>query len=248
MDVFVVEERIEGLPLGHRHVGCCGSGGVLGAALGPPAQLIGVVQMCERVDGHDLPVQRKLASDSSGGYEGPHPRRRLRCEQWTGAAAASPGLSDALDFVHRAVGDARWLRRKPTTPGSAGRVVVAQILDEMLFAPARPDRRSAADWALRMAKSGCAGTDDPLVRLTALCLAAHTDPSAGRGCAETDRIARECGLVPTALFPVLDRMATSLVSWSVALASGDLRWELLPKGDQCQQAVGRTGGGGRPEG
>lgn len=143
---------------------------------------------------------------------------------------------------------ARWLRRAPTPPGSDSKVVAAQILDEMLFAPARPDRRSAADWALRMAKGGCAGTDDPLVRLTALCLAAHTDPSAGRGCAEADRIARECGLVPAALYPVLDRMAASLASWSVALASGDLCWELLSKGGQGQQAVGRSGGGGCPEG
>ncbi|MFF2993586.1 hypothetical protein ACFVTC_03280 [Streptomyces sp. NPDC057950] len=142
---------------------------------------------------------------------------------------------------------ARWLRRTSTIPGSASRVVVAQILDEMQFAPARPDRRRAADWALRMAKGGCARTDDTLVRLTSLCLAAHTDRSAGRGCAETDRIARECGLVPAALYPVLDRMAASLASWSVALASGDLRWELLSKGRQCQQAVARSRGAGSPE-
>ncbi|GAA2624330.1 hypothetical protein GCM10010307_10410 [Streptomyces vastus] len=57
---------------------------------------------------------------------------------------------------------ARWLRRTPTTPGPADRMVVAQIFDEMLFAPARPDRRSAADWALRMAKAAVRAPRTPL--------------------------------------------------------------------------------------
>lgn len=144
---------------------------------------------------------------------------------------------------------ARWLRRTPVTPGSADQVVGAQILDGVLFAqhPARPDRRSAADWALRMARSGCAGVGNPSLRLTALCLAAHTDSSTGRGCADMDRIARECGLVPEALFPALDQLATFLASWSMALASGDLHWELPPKGNQNQRAARRSDALKNPE-
>lgn len=132
---------------------------------------------------------------------------------------------------------ARWLRRTPTAPGSVDRMVGAQILDGVLFAqgPARPDRRSAADWALRMSRGGCVGACDPSLRLTALCLAAHNDSSAGRGCAEMDRIADECGLVPEALFPVLDQLASSLASWSVSVASGDLHWSY------CRRAI-RTSG------
>ncbi|MFF3459520.1 hypothetical protein ACFYXH_35470 [Streptomyces sp. NPDC002730] len=135
---------------------------------------------------------------------------------------------------------ARWLCRTPTSLDVAVRVVVAQILDGGLFAqrPARPDRRSAADWALRAARDGCVGAGDPPLRLFALCLAAHAESSAGRGCAEMDRIARECGLAPAALFPVLDQLAAfgPLASWNVALASGDLYWALLPKGDQRHSA------------
>lgn len=135
---------------------------------------------------------------------------------------------------------ARWLYRTPTSLDVAVRVVVAQILDGGLFAqrPARPDRRSAADWALRAARDGCVGAGDPPLRLFALCLAAHAESSAGRGCTEMDRIARECGLAPAALFPVLDQLAAfgPLASWNVTLASGNLYWELLPKGDQRQSA------------
>ena len=92
------------------------------------------------------------------------------------------------------------------------------------------------------------GTDDASLRLAALCLAAHADSSSGRGCAEMERIARECGLVPGALFPVLDRSEASLVSWSVALDSGDPCWELLPKGDQRQRAVDRSDSDVKPGG
>lgn len=150
-----------------------------------------------------------------------------------------------------------WLRRTPTptptptptAPEAAARVMVAQILDGALFAqsPARPDRRRAADWALRTAGAGCADTGDPSLRLVALCLAAHADCLTGRGCVELDRIARECGLVPAALPPVLDRLGASFASWTVALASGDLCWELLLKGDLRQRALDRPGGATNPE-
>jgi hypothetical protein len=128
-------------------------------------------------------------------------------------------------------------------------MVGAQILDGGLFAqrPARPDRRSAADWALRLARGGGVGNGDPALRLTALCLAAHTDFSTGRGCADVDRIARECGLVPEALFPALDQLVTFLASWTVALASGDLQWEPLPTANQDQRATDRFDAGVNPE-
>jgi len=132
----------------------------------------------------------------------------------------------------------RCLRRAPAAPDSVDSGMAAQILDSGLFAqhPARPDRRRAADWALRMARGGCASADDPALRLTALCLVAHTDSVVGRGCVEVDRIARECGLVPEALFPVFDRLEALLASWSVALDTGDLHWELLSKGERWQWA------------
>jgi hypothetical protein len=135
----------------------------------------------------------------------------------------------------------RWLRGMSTAPECAARMVVVQILDGALFAqsPARPDRRRAADWALRTDGGRCVDTSDLSLRLVALCLAAHADSLTGRGCVELDRIARECGLVPAALPPVLDRLAVSFASWRVALASGDLCWELLSKG-------GSASAGARP--
>ncbi|MDX3612302.1 hypothetical protein PV678_05720 [Streptomyces europaeiscabiei] len=149
----------------------------------------------------------------------------------------------------RELEQARWLRRRPAAPGSTDRMVGAHILDGALFtqSPARPDRRSAADWALRMGRGGCGDVGDPSLRLTVLCLAAHTDFSTGRGCADMDRIARECGLVPDALFPVLDRLATFLTSWSMAPASGDLHWELSAKGNQKQRAASRSDAVADPE-
>jgi hypothetical protein len=143
----------------------------------------------------------------------------------------------------------RWLRGTPTAPEGAAKMVVVQILDGALFAqsPARPDRRRAADWALRTAGDGCVDASDPSLRLVALCLAAHTDSSTGRGCVELDRIARECGLVPAILPPVLDRLAASLASWRVALTSGDLCWELRLKGGPRQRMLDRPGSATDPE-
>ena len=124
-----------------------------------------------------------------------------------------------------------WLRRTPSATGVADGVVTAQLFDAALFAqsPARPDRRSAADWALRVANGRSTAVGDHSLRLTVLCLAAHTDFSTGLGCAEVERVARECGLLHTAFLAVLDR-ATRCIAWRLACGSEDLYWELLPKG------------------
>ena len=47
-----VQEGVEDLPSGQGEVGGAGGGGVRGAALGAPAQLLGVGQVAEVVDGH----------------------------------------------------------------------------------------------------------------------------------------------------------------------------------------------------
>lgn len=183
-----------------------------------------------------LAVQCALRMDSMG---------RVRLS--TGVLRGLRLSRDPLPWVE--LEQARWLRRTPTVPGSGDGVVVAQILDGALFAqrPARPDRRQAADWALRTARDGGVHAGDPSLQLAALCLAAHADRPSGRGCAELDRIARECGLVSAALPSVLDRLTTSLASWDVALVSGDLCWELLAEGDQRRRSAGRSDGDSSPE-
>jgi hypothetical protein len=104
-DVLVVDEGVEGLPLGYRHVSGCGSGGMLGAALSPPAQLLGVGQAGERVDGQDCSRQRKLTVPCGSGRESPDTCLGLGREQGTCAAVAASGLGNALDLVHRAAGE-----------------------------------------------------------------------------------------------------------------------------------------------
>ncbi|OON82077.1 hypothetical protein B1H18_03190 [Streptomyces tsukubensis] len=96
---------------------------------------------------------------------------------------------------------AGWLCRVSAV-GAVGSVVVARILDSALFtqSPARPDRMSAADWALRAASGGRAGVHGPLPQVIALCLAAYTRQQIDHGRVEVDRMARDCGLVPTAFF------------------------------------------------
>ncbi|MFD6906909.1 hypothetical protein ACE1N8_32385 [Streptomyces sp. DSM 116494] len=149
-----------------------------------------------------LAVQCALRMDSEG-------QARLR----TGVMRSLRLGRDPLPWSE--LEQSRWLRRTPTATGAADGVVTAQLLDGVLFAqsPARPDRRSAADWALRMASGGCTAAGDPSLRLTVLCLAAHTDAHAGRGCAELERIAHDCGLVPAELITVLDRLTTCLIDW-----------------------------------
>lgn len=73
--------------------------------MGPPTQLLGIGQAGDSVDGHDCSRQRKLTMPCGDGHESPDTSLGLGREQATCAAVAAPGLGDALDLVHRAVGE-----------------------------------------------------------------------------------------------------------------------------------------------
>lgn len=122
---------------------------------------------------------------------------------------------------------ARWLR---PDPGNAPNEIAAELLDVTLLgqASARPDRRRAADWALRASSSAAVGTIEPLPQLAGVYLAAHTDPESGSGLGELDQMARACGARPAELAGALDHLeATGLLgSWQACPDSGDLQWTL----------------------
>jgi hypothetical protein len=132
---------------------------------------------------------------------------------------------NAVQDPWRELEHARWLRIIPAT---AANEVVAELLDATLLgqAPARPDRRQAADWALRADSSPAARVSGPLPRLASVYLAAHTDPDSGTGLSEFDQMGRACGLQPPQLPSALDQlMATGLLeAWRVCPDSGDLQW------------------------
>lgn len=138
----------------------------------------------------------------------------------------------------RGLEQAGWLRRAPMPPQAGKPVVVAQLLDAGLLAqcPARPDRVSAADWALRAACRPRTGPA-PLHQLVATCLAAHTAPKNREACAEADRLAYECGLSASAFTEVLRQLATAgfLDSWSPVSESGDLEWMLAESASPVPQ-------------
>lgn len=127
----------------------------------------------------------------------------------------------------RELEQARWLRR---APGNAANEIAAELLDVTLLgqAPARPDRRHAADWALRAGSSYAAGAVGALPQLASVYLAAHTDPESSSGLGELDQIARACGTQPAELPATLDRLAATglLGSWQACPDSGDLQWTL----------------------
>ncbi|MER6077356.1 hypothetical protein [Streptomyces sp. NPDC001833] len=121
-----------------------------------------------------------------------------------------------------------WLRRVPVGPEPVRGVVVARLLDHTLLtqSPARPDRRRAADWALRAAQPARASACEPLLQLAAVWLAASTASEAGEGLAEADRMAHDCGIAASALANVLGQLTAAglLEAWSVCPNSGDLCW------------------------
>ncbi|MET9462153.1 hypothetical protein ABZY05_45300 [Streptomyces canus] len=122
---------------------------------------------------------------------------------------------------------ARWLR---TAPGGAANEIIAELLDLTLLgqAPARPDRRRSADWALRAGSSSAVRAIGPLRQLASVYLAAHADPESGTGLGDLGQMARACGIQPAELASTLDQLARTglLESWQACPDSGDLRWTL----------------------
>ncbi|MDG5809088.1 hypothetical protein P9869_42065 [Streptomyces ossamyceticus] len=121
---------------------------------------------------------------------------------------------------------ARWLRRTPERADE----VAAVLLDAVVLgqAPARRDRRHAADWALRVSSPSRAGALSPLPQLMSVYLTAHSHPDTGQGLIEADRTAYECGIQPAELPHVLEQLAAAglLSAWRVAADTEDLHWTL----------------------
>ena len=131
---------------------------------------------------------------------------------------------DAVEACHE-LQRSRWAR-VVNGPGTAG--VDAELRDATLLAqsPARSDRRRAADWALR---TGCPvriGGVEPRLRLSAVYLAARSDPSSGEGLSECDRIIRDCGLHDQGFHGVLSRLTANgvLEGWRICPDTGDVHW------------------------
>ncbi|WP_430378162.1 hypothetical protein [Streptomyces sp. B1-3] len=120
---------------------------------------------------------------------------------------------------------ARWLS-VIDGPGPAG--IAAVIHDVLAQSPARPDRRRAADWAMR---SGCPaqmGATEPQLRLLGLHLTAHSDPSSGEGLIERNRVVRNCGIRDQELHGALNRLTANdvLDGWRICPESEDVHWTL----------------------
>ncbi|MDT0479755.1 hypothetical protein [Streptomyces doebereineriae] len=124
---------------------------------------------------------------------------------------------------------ARWLN-VVSGPGVGG--VAAKLRDAALLtqSPARPDRRRAADWALRTGRPARRGQTEHRLWLLRVYLAAHSDPSSGDGLSECDRIIRDCGLHDQGFHSALTCLtATGTVQeWRICPDSGDVRWRLAP--------------------
>ncbi|MFJ9627413.1 hypothetical protein ACIRU8_06910 [Streptomyces sp. NPDC101175] len=119
------------------------------------------------------------------------------------------------------------------TRPSDHRAMTVEIIDAGLLSqhPARPDRLRAADWALRGVCPALTGSA-PLLQLAALCFVVRTDHGSDHGLAETEDVARECGVPAAALPSLLDQLVTAGVfaAWQVVLDTGELSWRLKARG------------------
>jgi hypothetical protein len=101
VDVRVVQERIEGFPLGHRQVSCRSGSSVGAATLSTPAQLLAVLQVGEDIQRHDLGGQGKLSLPGRGRHEGPPTGKGAWGEEPLRATTAVTRLGNALDLFYR---------------------------------------------------------------------------------------------------------------------------------------------------
>ncbi|MFE0448137.1 hypothetical protein [Streptomyces fungicidicus] len=129
----------------------------------------------------------------------------------------------------RELEQARWLSMVDA-PGAEG--FAAQLRDPALLAqpPARPDRRQAADWALRRGSPARTGVAEPHQRLLGVYLTAHSDPCSGEGLRECDQVLRDCGMPGQVLAGEMTRLTDSgvLEAWEICPDSGDAHWTLAP--------------------
>lgn len=122
---------------------------------------------------------------------------------------------------------ARWLT---VVDGRTCAGVTAGLHDVALLSqpPAGPDRRRAADWALRNGSPARVGSTLPLLRLLGVYLAAHSDTVSGSGLEESEAITRDCGMRDRGLLSALNALVDSglLEDWGFCPHSGDVRWTL----------------------
>jgi hypothetical protein len=105
MYVGVVDERVEGFPFRECQVRGCWGFRVLGAALCSPAELFGVRQGTQVVQGHHFGRQSQLPAGSRCGNQSPDACRAMRVEDPKGASVTSSRLGHALDLVQGACGE-----------------------------------------------------------------------------------------------------------------------------------------------
>ncbi|MFK0154777.1 hypothetical protein ACIQVK_22200 [Streptomyces sp. NPDC090493] len=133
---------------------------------------------------------------------------------------------DVVEACHE-LERARWAS-VVNGPGALG--IAAELRDTTLLAqsPALPDRRRAADWALRTGCPARIGGVEPRLRLSGVYLAAHSDPPSGEGLSECDRIIRDCGLHSHGFHGALSRLTANgvLEEWRICPDSGDVHWTL----------------------
>ncbi|MGW4049535.1 hypothetical protein ACWENA_01780 [Streptomyces sp. NPDC004779] len=117
--------------------------------------------------------------------------------------------------------DARWfLSAAPTPPG-----MQAQLNDPLIGLPGRSPRSQAAHWALLESSGSSLRNISSAARLAMVTLQAHTQPSLGKGVADSHTLARMCGMALHPLLVTAQDLLDSGMLQSCSLAGGeDLAW------------------------